>query len=183
MLTNTLYLGTWDVIRQWMCQSDLRCKKITSMRARLMPRPAAQGEKDGLISTGNDVSITQAHSIIFCHYVTLPSASICVYPLLFNDSRSQWPRDIRHEMFSSARTLGTWVRIPLKGMGICLLLFCVCVVLCVGSSLALGWSPVQRVLPTVYRIKKLKKRPGSNKKDCRDLDRHTDIHTRRQIDR
>jgi hypothetical protein len=33
------------------------------------------------------------------------------------------------------------------------------VVLCVGSCLATGWSPVKAVLPTVYRVKKLKKRP------------------------
>jgi hypothetical protein len=37
-------------------------------------------------------------------------------------------------------------------------------VLCVGSGLATGWSFVQGVLPTVYRIKKLKKRPRSNKR-------------------
>jgi hypothetical protein len=39
----------------------------------------------------------------------------------------------------------------------CVRLFCVCVVLCVGRGLATRWSPVQGVLPTVYRIKKLKK--------------------------
>jgi hypothetical protein len=44
------------------------------------------------------------------------------------------------------------------GMDVCVRLFCVCVVLCVGSGFATGWSPVQGVLPTVYRIKKLKKR-------------------------
>jgi hypothetical protein len=33
------------------------------------------------------------------------------------------------------------------------------VLFCVGSGLATGWSPVQGVLPTMYRIKKLKKRP------------------------
>jgi hypothetical protein len=49
-------------------------------------------------------------------------------------------------------------------MDICLRLFCVCVVLYLGSGLATGWSPVRGVLPTVYRIKKLKKRPKSNKK-------------------
>jgi hypothetical protein len=38
------------------------------------------------------------------------------------------------------------------GMEICPRLFCV------GRRLATGWSPVQGVLPTVYRIKKLKKR-------------------------
>jgi hypothetical protein len=42
-------------------------------------------------------------------------------------------------------------------MNVCVHLFCVCVVLCVGSSLAMGWSPIQGVLLTVYRIKKLKK--------------------------
>jgi hypothetical protein len=52
---------------------------------------------------------------------------------------------------------------PTQGMDICMRLFCVCVALCVGSGLASGWSPVQGVLPTVYRIKKLKKRPRSNK--------------------
>jgi hypothetical protein len=40
----------------------------------------------------------------------------------------------------------------------------VCVVLCVGSGLATGWSLVQGVLPTVYRINKLKNRPRSNKR-------------------
>jgi hypothetical protein len=45
---------------------------------------------------------------------------------------------------------------PTQGMDVCMRLFCVCVVLCVGSGLATGWSSVQGVLPTVYRIKKLK---------------------------
>jgi hypothetical protein len=47
-------------------------------------------------------------------------------------------------------------------MDVCLRLFCVCVVLCVGRSHATGLSPVQ-VLPTVYRIKKPKKRPRSKR--------------------
>jgi hypothetical protein len=38
----------------------------------------------------------------------------------------------------------------------CVHLFCFCVVLCLGSGLVMGWSPVQGVQPTVYRIKKLK---------------------------
>jgi hypothetical protein len=45
-------------------------------------------------------------------------------------------------------------------MDVCVRLFCVCIVLCVGWRLATGWSPVQGVLPTVYRVKKLKKRPS-----------------------
>jgi hypothetical protein len=47
--------------------------------------------------------------------------------------------------------------IPTQGMDVCVRLFCVYVVLCVGSGLVTGWSPVQVALPNVYRIKKLKK--------------------------
>jgi hypothetical protein len=50
-----------------------------------------------------------------------------------------------------------------QGMDVCVHLFCACVVPCVGSSLSTGWSPVQEVLPTLYSIAKLKKRPESNK--------------------
>jgi hypothetical protein len=46
---------------------------------------------------------------------------------------------------------------------ICVRLYCVCVFLCVGRSLATGWSPTQRVLLTVYRLKKLKNPPRPNK--------------------
>jgi hypothetical protein len=40
----------------------------------------------------------------------------------------------------------------------CLCLFCVCVVLCLGSDLATVWFPVQGVLQSVYKIKEMKKR-------------------------
>jgi hypothetical protein len=46
---------------------------------------------------------------------------------------------------------------PTQVTDVCVSLFCVCVTLCGGSGLATGWSPVQGVLPTLYRIKKLKK--------------------------
>jgi hypothetical protein len=39
-----------------------------------------------------------------------------------------------------------------QGMDVCVRLLCVCVVLCVGSGLATGWSPVQGILLTVYRL-------------------------------
>jgi hypothetical protein len=35
------------------------------------------------------------------------------------------------------------------GLDVCMRLFCVCAVLCVGSGLVTRWSPVQGVLPTV----------------------------------
>jgi hypothetical protein len=50
-----------------------------------------------------------------------------------------------------------------RGMDVCVSLFCVYVVLCVGSDLATGSSLIQGVLPTVYRIKNLKEWPRSNK--------------------
>jgi hypothetical protein len=49
---------------------------------------------------------------------------------------------------------------------------CVCAVLCVGSGLATGWSSVQGVLPTVYKIRELKKWPRSIR--AVDIDGQTD---------
>jgi hypothetical protein len=57
-------------------------------------------------------------------------------------SRSQWPA-VRSKWTVFARSNPTQV------MDICVRLFCVRV-LCVGSGLATGWSPVQGVLPTLY---------------------------------
>jgi hypothetical protein len=59
---------------------------------------------------------------------------------------------------------------PIQGMDVCVRLFCVCVVLYVGSGLATDWSLVQGVLSTVYRIKKLKRGQGPTK-DCRAIER------------
>jgi hypothetical protein len=39
---------------------------------------------------------------------------------------------------------------------VCVRLFCVCVVLRVGSGLVTGWFPVQRVLPKVCRLRNWK---------------------------
>jgi hypothetical protein len=66
--------------------------------------------------------------------------------------RSQWPRGLRHEMSSSAWTLGSLVRIPLEAwMFVCV--YSVFVLSCVSSGLATGWSLVQGALPTVYKCK------------------------------
>jgi hypothetical protein len=62
---------------------------------------------------------------------------------------------------SSAGIVGS---ILIQGMVIFVRLFCVCAILYVTSGLATGWSPVQGVLPIMYRIKKLKKRSRSNKR-------------------
>jgi hypothetical protein len=59
---------------------------------------------------------------------------------------------------------------PTQGMDVCVCLFSVCVVLCVGSGFVAGRSPVQGVLPTACRIKKLKSGQGPTK-DRRVIDR------------
>jgi hypothetical protein len=61
-----------------------------------------------------------------------------------------------------------------REMDVCMSLFCLCAVLCAGSGLATGWSPVRGVLPTVYRIKKLKSSQGPTK-GCRAVDRYVMI--------
>jgi hypothetical protein len=69
---------------------------------------------------------------------------------------------------------------PTRGTDICVLLFCVCVVLCVGSGLATDWSPIQGVLSTVNTLRNWKSDRGPEKV-CRAIDRQTDrqIYTKR----
>jgi hypothetical protein len=77
--------------------------------------------------------------------------------------RSQWPRRLRHELSSLARILRSEFESHSRHACLFVRLFCVCVVLCVGSDLETGWSPVQGVISTVYKIKKLKKLPKLKK--------------------
>jgi hypothetical protein len=67
--------------------------------------------------------------------------------------RSQWRRGLRHEPSSPARTLDRGFESQSRHGRLCVRLFFVCVVLCVGSGLATGLSPVQGVLPTVYGLR------------------------------
>jgi hypothetical protein len=58
-------------------------------------------------------------------------------------------------VFASSNTVAMGSN-PTLGMDVCVHLFYVRVVLCVGRSISTDWSPFQGVLPTVCRIKKLK---------------------------
>jgi hypothetical protein len=64
--------------------------------------------------------------------------------------RSQWPSGLRHEISSPAQTLGSWVWIPLEGW-MFVYVYSVFMLFCVGSGLATGWSPVQGIVPTVFK--------------------------------
>jgi hypothetical protein len=56
---------------------------------------------------------------------------------------------------------------PTRSTDVCV---CVCVTLCLGSGLATGWSPVQGVLPTVWkRLRKWRRGQGPTK-GCRAID-------------
>jgi hypothetical protein len=46
---------------------------------------------------------------------------------------------------------------PTRGTNVCVCLFRVYAVMCVGSGLVTGWSPVQGIPPSMYRFTKLKK--------------------------
>jgi hypothetical protein len=71
-----------------------------------------------------------------------------------HNCRSQWPRDLRHEPSSHSRTSRSWVRIPLEHGCLCAFILCLCSMS--GSNLAMGWSPVQGALLTVYDLRNCK---------------------------
>jgi hypothetical protein len=57
-----------------------------------------------------------------------------------------------------------------RGVNVYMRLFCVYVVVYEGSRFQAGWSPIQGVLPTVYRITKLKNLSGTRNGACRAMD-------------
>jgi hypothetical protein len=78
-------------------------------------------------------------------------------------SRTRWPRGLRHEPSSLARSLRSWVRIPLEEwISVYAFMLCLC------YSVATGWSPVQGVIPTVYRLRNWKSGHGPTK-GCRTI--------------
>jgi hypothetical protein len=55
-------------------------------------------------------------------------------------------------------------------MVVCVRLFCVCVVLCIGRGLATGWSLVQGVLPSVLKDHETEEEARVQQKGCRAID-------------
>lgn len=62
-----------------------------------------------------------------------------------NYCRTQWPRNLKHELSSPSQMLASWVLIHSRHGCLSLSVY---VVLCVGRGLVTGWSPVQGVLRT-----------------------------------
>jgi len=71
---------------------------------------------------------------------------------------SQWPNSLQYVLSLVNWTRGLWYEIPLEAW-MCVHIFLHCVALCVGRGLALGWSPVQGVLPTLQKINLDQNRP------------------------
>jgi hypothetical protein len=71
--------------------------------------------------------------------------------LTFFLGRSQWPRGLRHELSSPVLTLRLRVLIRLEAY-MSVRLFCVCVVLYIGSGLETGSSTLHGVLPAAYKL-------------------------------
>jgi hypothetical protein len=97
-------------------------------------------------SLGNGV----AHCVIFRTLLNY------IFTRWIHRSRPQRPRGLRLA-HSNTGVVGSN---PTRSMDVCLLLFCVHVVLCVGSGLATGRSSVQGALKTMHRIKKPKRGQG-----------------------
>jgi hypothetical protein len=119
---------------------------------------------------------TKTTELTYAFYAILISvATICSINklrfggLVLNSWRSQWPSGLRHEPSFPARTLESWVRIPLEPwISVCV--YSVFVLSCVQvAALRRADLPVQGVLPTVYRIKDWKS--GQGPKGCRATER------------
>jgi hypothetical protein len=82
------------------------------------------------------------------HSFTSVGSGICKHL----QGRSQWLCSLRRELSLLARTLGLWFRIPLKAwMSACI--YSVFMLSCIGSSLAMGWSPIYGVLLAVLGLR------------------------------
>jgi hypothetical protein len=94
--------------------------------------------------------------------------SLCgLMPLVYIYSFTLWSSEIWHRtVWYMPDTTVAWSKVctvfarseagivgsnPTQGMHVCVRLFCVCIVLCVGSGLAMGWAPVPGVLPTANK--------------------------------
>jgi hypothetical protein len=106
--------------------------------------------------------LSKMHATFPAHMVLLDWIPLIIFARVFVMSRPQWPHSLRQELFSLARTLRSWVRIPFRAwmFGVCVCVVCVCAVLCLGTGLATGWSLVQGVYRLWKVITELKKRPG-----------------------
>jgi hypothetical protein len=127
----------------------------------------------GTLNNSSYIAINYFRSLYlyyyFCSKQTFVSTEIfhlsetenfCQLWLLLPITVAEWSKARTVFARSNAGIIGSN---PIQDMDVCILCIYSVIVLCVGRGLAKGLSPVQGVLPTVYRISKLKKRPRPNK--------------------
>jgi hypothetical protein len=111
------------------------------------------------------------------HHVHLPLFSPWKQPLQEIKFYLENVKEKHADHSGRAATVGSN---PCWGIAVSVRLFCVCAVLCAGSGLATGWSPVQES----YRLCKKSRNWNSGQgptKDCRTIDRQIDRQTDREM--
>jgi hypothetical protein len=88
--------------------------------------------------------------------VSLPLISSYDHIVLLTLCRSQRSRGLSHGPPSPARTLGSYIRIPLETCMYVCVNSVFSVLPCVDSGIETDWSSVQEILPTVYRLRNWK---------------------------
>jgi hypothetical protein len=101
-------------------------------------------------SKHDDVAVNrQLHSPFHTEFWLSRSYISCNFTSIHNEvpiTAAAWSK--AWNLFVSSNA-GIVCLTPTQGMDVCMYVHSVCVVLCVGSDLAAGWSPVQGVLPSV----------------------------------
>jgi hypothetical protein len=88
-----------------------------------------------ILVTNHQISTSRSYvhiPLVYWHVFSTEFVSVYIA-----GSRSQWPRGLRHELSSPARTLRSWARIPLEAW-MSVYFYSVCAVLYAGSGLATG---------------------------------------------
>jgi hypothetical protein len=109
------------------------------------------------------MSVPNAHScwsrvsvvLVLANIMRFKEIVLFIYFFFWQDSYLIVAALCKARFFFSRSNIGIVGSNPTQRMDVCLRLFCICVVLFVGSGLATGRSPVQLVLPTVLGLKKL----------------------------
>jgi hypothetical protein len=111
--------------------------------------PLVASPELGVISSRSEFPPQQQRNYVSCSKQFCGECrELCCFPLSFRTA------DPFLAGICKCKGRSLQARFPMfcgRTAGVCMRLFCVSVVLCLGSGLATGWSPVQGVLPMVIK--------------------------------